>query len=40
MKIDEAGGQNDLEQLICVTVLKVAIFEYDRPEFSSRFVVR
>jgi hypothetical protein len=37
MKIDEAGGQNDLEQPICVIVPNVAAFVYYCPEFSPRF---
>jgi hypothetical protein len=40
MKIDETGGQNNLEQLICVIVFDVVIFVYDCPDFSLRFVVR
>jgi hypothetical protein len=40
MKIDETGGQNDLERLICEVVLNVAIFVYDCPEFSPRLMVR
>jgi hypothetical protein len=40
MKIQEAGGQNDLEQLICVIVLNVVVLVYDSPEFSLRFVGR
>jgi hypothetical protein len=40
MKMDKTGGQNDLEKLICVMVFDVAIFVYDCPDFSLRFVVR
>jgi hypothetical protein len=40
MKIDETGGQNIIEKLICVIVFNVVIFVYDCPDFSLRFVVR
>jgi hypothetical protein len=39
MKIDKTGGQNNLEQFICVIVFDVGIFVYDCPDFSLRFVV-
>jgi hypothetical protein len=32
MKIDKTGGQNNLEQFICVIVFDVAIFVYDCPD--------
>jgi hypothetical protein len=40
MKIDKTGGQNNLEQLVCVIAFGVVIFVCDSPEFSLRFVVR
>jgi hypothetical protein len=37
-KIEDAGGQNDLELLICAIVLNVAMFVDDFPKISPRFV--